>query len=506
MTIYIATLGDLTNWYPVDYMIDDKKQVEKVYSTVFTYENASKIILVINDSTIYAKSLKSEPAVTCYEDKVPPPPYNSYSQIKSIVEEYVKCVMSNLENEAKKYNQIESVLPKLKIISLPTIGTFSREKNKNDKEKNNIATKFGVIVNKDGTTDSLSSYYSNLTETLLICSLYNELKDANEDVVLDITHGFNYLPTLTFYAIYRLISLLGLRLTVINFIPIGKRKDKKNYETKNRLISLLWLILTKRKDKKNYETKIYSRVDIVPITNKELKFDIDQIHEENIRNDLNRGIIRALKYNAPLALVDFCQLKKDTLDNHCSHNNNYYSQFIDAVSIFPISEQEYEIKIDKEKIKWIENNDEIWSDVIADYVCEKVNELVTEFRCNGRYYNIEILVKLAENIFSRFSSISENIIKNDYTKITQKYSEIKETNEKKDEELQKSDTRTTNSLDIERIKRNYIAHAGLLWDIREIKKTNEGKICIKYNYSFKEIFIAIYGEETVKLLLNKVNI
>ena len=465
MTIYIATLGDLTNWFQSDYIIDDKKKAERVYSTVFAYKDVSKIILVVNDSTIYAKSLKSEPAVTCYKDVVSPPPYNSYLEIQSIVEKYVECVMSNVENEAKKYNQIESVLPKLKIISLPAIGTFSMEKN-------GITTKFGVIATSNGTIIPPARYYSNLTETLLINSLYEELKKANEDVVLDITHGFNYLPTLTFYAIYKLVSLLGLRLKAINFIPVGKRNDEKGSEI-----------------------RIYSQVDIVSTTNKELKFDIDQINEEKIDNDLNRGIIMTLKYNAPLALVYFCQLRKEGL-------NDYYSQFVKAVSIVSINEKENEIRIDKEKIKWIESNDEIWGDVIADYVCKKVNDLATKFNCDEGYYDIKILVKLAENVFSRFSSISENIIKNEYSNIYSIVSEIKEPIEKMYSELRKSNIKTTDYSDTERIKRNYMAHAGLLSEITKIKKTNEGKICIKYANPLRETFSAVYGKGSAKLIFD----
>ena len=465
MTIYIATIGDPTNWFASDYIIkgeNGETKIEEAFSTLFTYEKANKIILIVNDSVIYARGTRQNPALNCYNSIVSLK-YTRYSDIMSTVEDYIKCVMSKFKEDLEKHGyKTEDISQKLKIIVIPAIGTF---------RKANMVTKFGKIVAK-GNEVPPARYYPNLVETLLAYSLYGELKGAKEEeVVLDITHGINYLPTLAFNTIYKLVSLLGLKLTVMNFVPIDSRYENNN------------------------EIRIYLRVDVVSTVNKGFTFDIDQIDEDNkITDNLNKSIIKALKYNAPLALVYLCKLRKQGI-------NNYYSQFEDATGISQISDKENEIIIDKEKIKWIEKVDEVWGDIIADFVCGKVNDLASKYSCGQGYYNIEILEELAKVVFSRFSSISENIIQNESNNIYTIVKEgIKDEGEKMYYELLKFETTPS---DPDRIKRNYIAHAGLLKEILKVKKTEAGKICIKYADSFKYILSAVYGEDVTKSMYDE---
>jgi len=471
MTIYIATIGDPTNWFASDYIIKkengEEKKIEEAYTKIFTYENPSKIILVVNDSVIYARGTRQNPALDCYNSIVSSRHYTRYSEILSTLEGYIKCVIEKFKTNAEKRNKIiEDISQKLKIIVIPAMGTF--------RNKSGMATRFGKIVTSKGDEVPSARYYPNLVETLLAYSLYEELKGTKEEVVLDITHGINYLPTLAFNTIYRLISLLGLRLTVINFVPIDSRfKD-------------------------NDEIRIYSRVDVVSTVNKGFKFDIDQIDEDKIADKLDKSIIKALKYNAPLALVYLCRLRKQGI-------NDYYSQFVKAVSITSISEKESEVKIDKEKIKWIEKVDDIWAEIVADFVCEKVNNIARKHSCDEGYYDSKILDELAKEVFSRFSSISENIIQNEFNNIYTITSEgMKEVGEKMYYELLKSEAITGAQSSLDKIIRNYIAHAGLLKEIVKIKRTNEGKICIKYVDLFKDILSVIYGGDISKLMYDMV--
>jgi len=473
MTIYIATIGDPTNWFASDYVIkreNEEKKIEEAYTTIFTYENISKIILIVNDSVIYARGIRQNPALDCYNRIVSPKNYTQYSDILSIVEDYMKCVMDKFKGDLEKRGyKIEDISQKLKIMVVPAIGTF---------RKGNMITKFGKIVVKENEVPP-ARYYPNLLETLLAYSLYEELKGTKEEeVVLDITHGINYLPTLAFNTIYKLVSLLGLKLTVMNFVPVDSRYQNNN------------------------EIRIYLRVDVVSTVNKGFTFDIDQIDEDKITDKLNKSIIKALKYNAPLALVYLCKLREqekkkiEEKGEKEKKKDGYHSQFEDATSISQISDKENEIIIDKEKIKWIEKVDDVWGDIIANFVCDKVNELASKYSCGEGYYNIEILNELAKEVFSRFSSISENIIQNESSNIYNIASEgMKDAGEKMYYELFKLEGTQS---DPDRIIRNYIAHAGLLKEILKVKKTKEGKICIKYADLFNYILSAIYGKDTTK--------
>ncbi|AAK41981.1 CRISPR-associated DxTHG motif protein [Saccharolobus solfataricus] len=241
MVVYVSTWGDPSGWFEVEYKRPDKEI--KSFSTISTYDNASKIILIVQDSVLTPQSKpKNKVAENCSKLKTP----SDYESWVNKVKEYISCIVENALNK--------EAANKTRIIVIPAVGKI------ND-------FNYGKIELKER---ELPSYlYAYIVETLLVQKLYEELKDADDDeIVLDTTHGVNYLPIIVFRVLYNLTSLLDLKFKVINYVPTNLYKEYTYME------------IFKREEKKN-------------------TFDLTQINVGLSDDPIKRIIIKSLKLNAP---------------------------------------------------------------------------------------------------------------------------------------------------------------------------------------------------------------
>jgi len=460
MVVYVSTWGDPSGWSEVTYKLPSKEI--KSFSTIATYENPSKIILIVQDSVLTPqlrqrsddaeKNKILEIVENCLKKERP----SDYESLMNKVREYIKtedpkrkkviniinsCLKkekpSDYEswvNQVKEYIKCvvknalgEETLNKLSIIVVPAVGRIGN-------------FNYGKIELNQG---ELPSYlYANIVETLLVQKLYEELKGVNDDeVVLDTTHGVNYLPIIAFRVLYNLTSLLDLKFKVINFVPTVFGQEYTYME------------IFKREEKKN-------------------TFDLSQIKVGSSKDPVRRVIVKSLKLNAPLMVIERCKEKERK-----EFSEDYYQHFINNVKI-----ENNEIKI-KEKLQ----PDQAWVDVLSDYVCGKVKDNTKE----GIEEFGEVLEKFSVNagpIISREVNIIYNLAKGLKEGERKPYYEIYRMGGEEEEGRSKQ-------LSKEELERNFIAHAGLLKEYVIVEKKN-GKIYVYYDESkIGELLEKVFGEK-----------
>ncbi|QGA53939.1 CRISPR-associated DxTHG motif protein [Sulfolobus sp. E5-1-F] len=420
MVVYVSTYGDPSGWSEVNYWTNYEETPKRSFTTVATYEKGSKIIIIVQDSVLTPTSnpVRNKVANSCFQkilgnnlsDNI-----KSYSDWIGAVENYIKCIVGEVVADNNQ---------RLSVIVIPAIGKIGNYE-------------YGKIRLKDKKKDNLPSYiYSSIVETLLVQRLYEELRDVNDDeVILDTTHGVNYLPALVLRVLYNLTSLLDLKFKVINYIPTVFQKE-------------------------------YTYIEISKYEGKRT-FDLSQIREGKYKdNERKRLLIKSLRYNAPLLAIEICRKEE---------RKDYYRELVGAVSI-----ENNTITIN-EKFE----PDPAWIDVIYDYACSNVKGNTKE--------DVE---QFSEKVFTKFSPISYIIINRELNIIytlskkmnvgeTKLYSELY-ARESKFEDEEKRD-------DKEGLKRNFIAHAGLLNEYVVVKKEENNKIRIDYAHDkigelLKEVF------------------
>ncbi|AWR96161.1 CRISPR-associated DxTHG motif protein [Acidianus sulfidivorans JP7] len=474
--IYITTWGDPSGWGEATYKKENGSEV-KSFSTISTYDNASKIVIITLDSVLTPQKQQNQnPKKDNVANSCARKIASDYPTWVNNVKDYVKCI-------AEKGKE---GIP-ISVIVIPAIGKISD-------------FYYGKITLNIG---SLPSYlYTQIVEALLVHSLYNELKDSNEEIVLDTTYGINYLPTITFHVLYNLTSLLGLKLKVINYIPTIFQKE-------------------------------YSFAEI--LRKGEGYFDLNQIKEKKSepnegKADIGKRIfIRSLKYNAPLLTLKICQ-------NTVGDSKDYYNEFVNSVKISDKNEIIIQKKLDPNSA---------WIDVIYDYVCNKIKD----------YKNTkEGIEKIGNEIFSKFSSIAPSIIswelnsiysiaikenklnigeEKKYSEIAEKYKEEENSNMeemrrhlkyfincpelfKEYIKVERVDDKTLHNIvikykeeensNMEEMRRHFIAHAGLLKDYIKIKRIGDKTLSLDYDESaikgLKNI-LDLKNEDLEKILYNK---
>lgn len=469
MAIYVSTWGDPSRWKKATY----KKQSKDIvgFSTIATYENAEKVIIIVQDSVLLPQSNNNDYAIECirrYRDDGKKFPTNNYEEWVKIVEDYIKCVASKASND------------NIKVIVVPALSKL------NDKENKVGNFEFGKF--ELGGREIPSYIYAELLETLLVQKLYEELKNEEAKVILDITHGVNYLPVIAYHVLYNLTSLLGLDFEVINYIPTEYEKEYTYAE------------ILREKDKKT--------------------LDLTQIDENKHDDIAKRLLVKSLKYNAPLLAIKMCK-------NGKSGVRDYYKDFLESVKI-----EDNTIKIRKKF-----EPDPAWVDVIYDYICENINanegittkeiksfsdkilkkfsevsthlisieiqninNLLNQLNDGERKLYSEILKIKKKEEKERFMKIVENKVRELYFKVC-KSANAEDINVSIDEMLsselfrpevedERSSTTSENVL-----KRHFIAHAGLLKDYVIIERRGN-KLYVDYDESkCKELIEKVLKEE-----------
>jgi len=194
MKVLIAVWGNPEGWKEIEY--EYKEQSEKAKSTINLIkrvENPNKTVIICVD-TLADNRVQSNP---------------SYSEIKNIAESVVKnfCLSQfNFEPD--------------KIIVSYGVGEF------NNTVFTGNAQDFYYEVLKE-----LSFFFGDVVRNLKE-EKENEGEKEKIEVILDITHGINYMPTLTYRVLREILQILAytydVKLKVLNSDPYTNQAKKLN--------------------------------------------------------------------------------------------------------------------------------------------------------------------------------------------------------------------------------------------------------------------------------------
>ncbi|BDB98570.1 TM1812 family CRISPR-associated protein [Saccharolobus caldissimus] len=320
--VYIATWGDPLGWSIAEYNSDWGKI--KCWTTLPLSEGRS--IIIVFYSAIFAKPREgnvlysfcdeAKKALSKANERV-----NRGDDIRDIVRDYFYDLLKCLNKCNKPVSDVE-------VIPIPNLGKVSG-------------------VSFEITTEAMRG--------LLYAELYKRLKGENE-IVLDITHGINYLTAITLNVIQQLSALLGAKLRVINAVPI---------------------------------TQTEFEIETVA------KFNKDSFNLQDLENT---DVINSIKLNAPLPLIYLCRRNRKRFEIP-------EIKFIkeDIKSQFSLKDKRVLGEL-KESV--------ILSRIVEDYVCDKINTYDDPFK-------VESLHEITE-LFERFYSISKSLIINELNNITNK--------------------------------------------------------------------------------------
>ncbi|MEM0174057.1 MAG: TM1812 family CRISPR-associated protein [Sulfolobaceae archaeon] len=322
--IYIATWGDPLGWSMAEYRTDKGKI--KCWSTLPISEGRS--IIIVFYSAIFAKPREgnvlysfcdeAKKALSKASERV-----NKGDDIRDIVRDYIYDLLKCLDKCDKSVSDVE-------VIPIPNLGRVS-----------------GVSFEKM-TTEGLRG--------LLYAELYKRLKGENE-IVLDISHGINYLTAITLNVVQRLSALLGAKLRVINAIPV---------------------------------TQTEFEIETVA------KFDKDSFNLQDLEDT---DVIKSIKLNAPLPLIYLCKSNRRRFE--IPEVKFIKEDTKSQVTLFSLKDKRVLGEL-KESV--------VLSRVVEDYVCDKINTYDDPLKVKNLY-------EVAE-LFERFYSISKPLIINELNNIT----------------------------------------------------------------------------------------
>lgn len=424
MPIYVTTWGDPTGWKEATYVCNGEER--KGFLSAVCYKDVSKLIVITLDSILTPKITENsnKDVVEClkkstsdYEGSSKLP--SDYGSWKRTVKDYVNCILGKVSLQAD-------------VIVLPAIGKFNNYEYGKVEGQGYIPTGF------------LRGY--------LTLELYKRLKDEkNNEVILDITHGVNYLGAITLNVLTRLVSFLSLKLSVINFIPTDQAKG------------------------------VYTYVEV--LSHSKQYFDYNSIEESKIIDKKKKTVVKSLKYNALLPLYYLCDENKiPEYKINMSINNNVMSvpNLKDLSSL---------------------KEDNIWGEIVYDYVCSKVK--------SKKWVSTKELSDLANEIlrieaqktivFNELNDVynkGKNVLKEGevetYFEIYNKYIKASEEESRTENIEEKRESKDKESEDKSKTERNFMAHGGLLKDSLLVKKENN-IIYVSYDESKRELLKNILG-------------
>jgi len=416
MKILIAVWGDPERWDEVNY--EYQGQSEKAKSTINLIkraENANKTVIICVD-TLADNRVKSNP---------------SYSEIKNIAESVVKNFCLSQFNFQPD-----------KIIVGYGVGEFNNT----------------IFIG-----NAQDFYYEVLKGlSLLFGDAVRYLREEKEiEVILDITHGINYMPTLTYRALREILQILAytynVKLKVLNAEPyIRQAKPQKLNINVIEETKILPHLVAYRSDKRPIEPRkehdIYGQV----IGNflKQINYNKQKIHI----------FLSAFVHAIPVFIISYLMNSQDT------------KNLINKIS----EEFEKFITIDKNQKIIIERNLEYrieFENLIKTYLVSSILE------AKGFSYNADIplrdIQRLKNEVFNKLEVESNRIDK--------EIDDIKEIQNLQQDYKVYAQLRPNTQIKNEIDKRNFFAHAGFEYNAIELRKINDNiEVRIRENSEVKE--------------------
>jgi len=192
-------------WNEVEYVLEGKREksrttlplIQKVY-------NPSESIILVQESVIFESVAK-------------------YSEVKASVERIFRDFIGKIE----KASGVK--LSNAKVFVTPAVGSFKNSLKVGNAEKNLDIEVCGTM------RDFFSTAYYTIAEELL--SISSKLaKNSREEpllIILDLTHGINYTPVLTYEAVRMVAGLLAwfmpVEIKVLNSEPVISDQEAKDF-------------------------------------------------------------------------------------------------------------------------------------------------------------------------------------------------------------------------------------------------------------------------------------
>lgn len=255
-----------------------------------------------------------------------------------------------------------------------------------------------------------------LYKALLLYGLYTLVKEAlskvkdNVDIVLDVTHGLNYITATTVDAIRMLVPIFRRNVEIWNAIPL----DANTFEMQ-------------------YIYKLLAARAVI-----DLSVDSSKL------SDRKKVFIEALRRNGVLAIQYLCRNRENMV--------NYYEEWI------------RQRMVDHRSIKgeFKHSPEEVYVDIIYEHVCENVgsNMLTDMQRWGPRVFEItssssgRIVEKELNDIYSNYMhklAPGQSCVYGGIDEVYKSYGVDKRGD----------------------VERNFIAHAGLLYGIVKLTKSND---------------------------------
>lgn len=420
MKILIAVWGNPEGWREIEY--EYKEQSEKAKSTINLIkrvENPNKTVIICVD-TLADNCVQSNP---------------SYSEIKNIAESVVKnFCLSQFNFEPDKIIVSYGVGEFNNTIFIGNAQDFYYEVLKE------LAFFFGDVVR-------------NLKE-----EKENEGEQEKIEVILDITHGINYMPTLTYRVLREILQILAytydVKLKVLNSDPYTNQAKKLNINVieETRIIPNLTAYrsdrrpIEPRKEHQKYGQIIHNLL-------RQINYDKRKIHV----------FLSAFIHAMPVFIISYLMNSRD-MENLVNWISQEFEKFI---------------MINKNQKIIVERNLEYrieFENLIKTYLVSSILE-AKGFSCKVDIPLTDIQ-QLKDKVFNKLEIESNRIDKeigdiNDLENLQYDYKVYAELIGK----------RVLDGID----KRNFFAHAGFEYNAIELRKINDNiEVRIRENSKVKE--------------------
>ena len=400
MKVLVATWGNPKNWGNGKYNINGKELISKTtYIPLFEVEKPDKGIIIVQNSLF--------------------PEFNVWDE---------SSLKEKIKEKLREFGANEEILNKTEVIVTISSGIYKNHKF--------MANFYDILLN-------------------LFIQLYFQLKDAKE-VVLDLTHGINYLPTITLLTLSYLKKILGFKLKIYNATPVLKENPESYF------LNLGYIDL---------EGKIKLNVKELEETHKEIK----RVFKEKI----NFNAIHAFKLLVAYLYGLIFPLVK---------NSNFDFDENILLELMPKQEKENE----EYKVKGKINSEKLFKYIFAILFAKNIAE---KFRYNK--IDLEVIKKIKDEIPN---PVAKKLIENEI-KILEKVYEYKNIIFSISEEIRYKECKDLADL-IEKVKnkgkrktsvqysdilRNYFAHVSFLYDLIYLSKEGIKSEEINYVKEIKEI-------------------
>lgn len=417
--VYVGVWGSPLGWRTTTYTVEEEVRKDtgagknecNSFSTTPCFANAERIIILVMDSILTPDQIADDKKECLHNIKVQQGPKGQVVDPSSLPNDYKSW-----------YETVKDVVQCI-------LGKLDQQGELHLKEKSEVLVapaigSLGKLMNDQKA--SYGDFKHDIIDAVLTLDLYRVLKGEKskgiKNIVLDITHGINYFTILSYEVVKSLASILGFTVTVVNAIPSSNGFSIKEIE----------------KFSSNY-------------------FDVNDIRT---RAPSYGDIIDAISYNGILALWYLCQdnLKEYKIDRFGESDPN--------------DKETPKIITEIDKSKGVELKRQIWKGLSGDKSLSYVvaNEVCEVIRNKKPTIND---LKRAVSELRVFSDVQKEIIRHELYSIENSIKAALLKDEKKKEGLLKDILPYDDKGSEENLRRNFIAHGGLLKDKTKFEKQND---------------------------------